>query len=105
LKTGTACEKLLEVDGRAVSTIIFHPFPPQFFKAAGDNNPSSQFTHSLMTPAEISETPQYDTSIRLLDHLPDDLVDDAAALYLSALADKLIPVYAGCYQLGANISK
>ena len=46
-----------------------------------------------MTPAEISETPQYDTSIRLLDHLPDDLVDDAAALYLSALADKLLPVY------------
>ncbi|MDX2452766.1 GNAT family N-acetyltransferase [Desulfosarcina sp.] len=46
-----------------------------------------------MTPADISETPQYDTSIRLLDHLPDDLVDDAAALYLSALADKLIPVY------------
>ena len=46
-----------------------------------------------MTPAEISETPQYDTSIRLLDHLPDDLVDDAAALYLSALADTLTPVY------------
>ena len=46
-----------------------------------------------MTPAEISETPQYDTSIRLFDHLPDDLADDAAALYLSALADTLIPVY------------
>ncbi len=34
-----------------------------------------------------------DRSIRLLDHLPENLVEDAADLYLSALADKLVPVY------------
>lgn len=34
-----------------------------------------------------------DPSIRLLDHLPASLADDAAELYLSALADKLTPVY------------
>lgn len=44
-------------------------------------------------PADISKTPLHDASIRLLDHLPDDLLADAAALYLSALADKLVPVY------------
>ena len=46
-----------------------------------------------MMPAETSRTPSCNPTIRLLDHLPDDRVDDAAALYLSALADKLVPVY------------
>jgi len=47
----------------------------------------------LMMPDETSRRPLCNTSIRLLDYLPDDLADDAAALYLSALADKLVPVY------------
>lgn len=46
-----------------------------------------------MMPAENSRTPSLTPTIQLLDHLPDDRVDDAAALYLSALADKLVPVY------------
>ena len=35
----------------------------------------------------------HNRSIRLLDHLPEGLVNASAALYLSALADKLVPVY------------
>ena len=34
-----------------------------------------------------------DAAFRLLDHLPGRLASDAAALYLSALADMLVPVY------------
>jgi ribosomal protein S18 acetylase RimI-like enzyme len=34
-----------------------------------------------------------DSTIRLLDHLPSDLADDAADLYLSALGDKLVPIF------------
>ncbi len=37
--------------------------------------------------------PSRDPVIRLLDHLPCDRAEDAAALYLSALSDKLIPVF------------
>jgi len=46
-----------------------------------------------MTPAETSRTPSFSPTIRLLDHLPSERVDDAAALYLAALADTLLPVY------------
>jgi ribosomal protein S18 acetylase RimI-like enzyme len=37
--------------------------------------------------------PSKDPAIRLLDHLPSDRADDAAALYLTALGDKLAPVF------------
>ena len=46
-----------------------------------------------MMPAETTRRPAYNPTIRLLDHLPDDRVDEAAALFLSALADQLVPVY------------
>lgn len=39
-------------------------------------------------------TPPFkDPVIRLLDYLPSDRAEDAAALYLSALGDKLVPVF------------
>ena len=46
-----------------------------------------------MTPAGIASNLHTHPSIRLLDHLPERLADKAAALYLSALADELVPVY------------
>lgn len=46
-----------------------------------------------MTPAGIASILHTHPSIRLLDHLPECLADKAADLYLSALADKLAPVY------------
>jgi ribosomal protein S18 acetylase RimI-like enzyme len=47
----------------------------------------------FMTSAGIVSNLHTHPSIRLLDHLPERLADNAAALYLSALADKLVPVY------------
>lgn len=46
-----------------------------------------------MTPDGITSSLHNHPSIRLLDHLPEHLVEAAADLYLSALADKLVPVY------------
>ena len=46
-----------------------------------------------MTPAGIASNLHTHPSIRLLNHLPERLADKAAVLYLSALADKLVPVY------------
>ena len=43
----------------------------------------------IVTP----KAPPDNLTIRLIDHLPSDLADDAAALYLTALGDKLVPVY------------
>lgn len=46
-----------------------------------------------MTRADSSLTFFNNSSIRLLENLPAGLFNDSAALYLSALADKLVPVY------------
>jgi ribosomal protein S18 acetylase RimI-like enzyme len=62
---------------------------------AADNNPLFQFAYYRMTPTETFRTPFSNLSVRLLDHLPEGLADDSAALYLSALDDKLVPVYGG----------
>ncbi len=48
-----------------------------------------------MTMAENFGIIRGDPSIRLVDHLPAGLADEAAALYHTALADKLRPLYGG----------
>jgi ribosomal protein S18 acetylase RimI-like enzyme len=62
---------------------------------AGRNQPPFTIGLISMTPAGIASLLHKRPSIRLLDHLPANLADGAAALYLSALADKLVPVYGG----------